>query len=877
MKKLLILLLASMVCLQTIAVPADPTPRTVTQPNGEEITLIMNGDEYIHWAETLDGYTLLINSEFYFCYAQRDVSGSLEPSSYIATEISNRSQEVSAWLQNINKKMFFSENQVYYYMQLREIAEIEKSKRSFETIGVCKIPLILMQYPDRPFTRAKEEFEMLFNQINYYENGFRGSVRDFFLEASYNKLEIEATIVGPYTTVQNAAYYAYEPTPNNNPNYPVFAREAITAACNDGFNFSEFTTTGNTIENLYLIYAGHDKSNGCGTCIWAHHSPGFTYNYGGYSFKTYTASSELEHASGTTLATIGTFCHEFGHTLGAPDYYDINYDIGGKYDGTGNWDLQAHGSGNNNGRVPATPNPRSKVYTYGWANAIELSTPQKCTIPAARIYDNAYFRINIPHSDSYCTEQYFILEYKDQKGFDANTPGKNLLIYRCTENYAGNPYHMNTTSWQRFYPVSANANVKVPEAGTNKQSQYGSINFSTCTWPQTNKTEFTPTSIPGMVTWGGTDVINKSITNIVAHNDFVTFDFDGGGDKSNFHVFLPTYYGCVVTAQSGSTSPVNKGGNFSFKIDLLPTHNKSNLVVTANNDILLPFGDIYTIYNIQEDQIVRITGLEFNTFSITATAYPNGRIIPEGNIQINQGGIQMFEIRPDNGYSINRVIVDGEDMENIKSYTFKNVQSPHSINAFFKTGDLYTINSSKDYFYFEAHTGIPSDTVEVTVSSPDVIANITATVPTGFQISANNGKTWQQGFQIKPNQLPFTVSIRFNPSSVGTVEELLTLKSTEAYAEIKLTGKALLGINDNAIENTIAIFPNPTTGKFTIESGELRIENIEVFDTFGRKVFEQKAESKKQNEIDISNLSSGIYIITIHTDKGMVNKKVVKE
>jgi len=877
MKKFLILFFAVVACLQVFAVPANPKPVTVIQPNGEELTLMMNGDEYIRWAETMDGYTLLINSEFYFCYAHRNAFGDLEPSPFIATEIGNRSHEVSTWLQNVNKKLFYSEEQVYHYMQLREINERELENTRTGTTGVNKIPVLLMQFSDRKFRKTSEDFDMLFNQINYYSSGFKGSFRDFFLESSYNKLDLQSTIFGPFTLDEKAEYYVPESK------WATYAKNSIQKAIAEGVDFSDFTVNGNQIEGIYIIYAGHDQSAGCKTCIWAHAQLSFNYSFGGYLFKRYAASSELEGASGSTLSTIGTFCHEYGHVLGARDFYDTNYEIWGEYDGTGFWDLQASGSYNDGGKTPATPNPRSKITTYGWATAIELNTPQRCTIPVSRIYENAYYRINTPASN-----QYFILENKKKEGFDIGIPGENLLIYRCTENYdaggGGSPsnYPGNTTSWQRFYPVSANAKDKVPEFGTNKKSQYGSINAASCTWPQTNKTDFSNNSTPAMVTLDGTNV-NKPITNIQVHDDFITFDFIGGGSgtKSDYHVFLPAYYGCMITPQSGSISPVNAGGNFSFKLDLLPTHDKSNLVVTSNHTPIVPFGGVYTISNIQADQIVRIEGLQFNTFLVNATAGENGTITPNGEIYVSQGGLQSFEIKPENGYSINEVFIDGENKGKINSYIFKNVLEPHTISATFKKGDVYTINTSISEAYFETKTTVPSDVVITTISSPDVIANISVnTSSSRFQVS-NNGNQWYQAFSIPKNQLPYQLYIRFFPQAgswnEGTFERVLTLKSTEAYAEIKLIGVAGKGVNDNSNENTITVYPNPTTGKLRIENEELRMENVFIFDVYGRKVFEQKVENTINKEIDITNFSSGIYLIEIHTDKGVMHKKVVKE
>jgi len=74
-------------------------------------------------------------------------------------------------------------------------------------------------------------------------------------------------------------------------------------------------------------------------------------------------------------------------------------------------------------------------------------------------------------------------------------------------------------------------------------------------------------------------------------------------------------------------------------------------------------------------------------------------------------------------------------------------------------------------------------------------------------------------------------------------------------------------------DNPITVFPTPTTGELQIISYELRIINVEVFDIYGRN---KKAESRMQNEIDISGLSAGIYFVKITTEQGEVVKKVVK-
>ena len=103
-----------------------------------------------------------------------------------------------------------------------------------------------------------------------------------------------------------------------------------------------------------------------------------------------------------------------------------------------------------------------------------------------------------------------------------------------------------------------------------------------------------------------------------------------------------------------------------------------------------------------------------------------------------------------------------------------------------------------------------------------------------------------------------------------------------------------VGIQEN-IANQIQIYPNPTTGELRIESGELRIENVEIFDVYGKKISSHRLPSSSNSfppplilipppageishhHINISDLSAGVYFVKIYTEKGEVVRKVVKE
>lgn len=78
-------------------------------------------------------------------------------------------------------------------------------------------------------------------------------------------------------------------------------------------------------------------------------------------------------------------------------------------------------------------------------------------------------------------------------------------------------------------------------------------------------------------------------------------------------------------------------------------------------------------------------------------------------------------------------------------------------------------------------------------------------------------------------------------------------------------------------KDEITIHPNPTTGKLLIESEELHIEKIEIFDIFGRK---QNVEVENfwfaEIKIDISHLPAGVYFVKITTQTTTQTKKIIK-
>ena len=86
----------------------------------------------------------------------------------------------------------------------------------------------------------------------------------------------------------------------------------------------------------------------------------------------------------------------------------------------------------------------------------------------------------------------------------------------------------------------------------------------------------------------------------------------------------------------------------------------------------------------------------------------------------------------------------------------------------------------------------------------------------------------------------------------------------------------------NASNKQVSIYPNPTTGNFTIETNSSSKQTLQIVDMNGRIVFTQTIQptpnpSKEGNKINIdaSNLNEGIYNISIFGNEGVTNKRLV--
>lgn len=494
-----------------VAVPARPAPIDIQQPDGTMLTIKLVGDEREHWTTTTDGYQIMRNKSGVYEYTGFLKSGKVVSSGVKVNNVDSRSGNEVDYLKNKSKTILRTGTSNAVLPASSVLKSGSAIASGFPNKGSRKFLMILANFSDTQTSYTQTNFDNLMNETGY--NG-TGSFKDFYFENSNGLLTITTTVTQWVTVPKTHDYYGVEA------NWSEFVMDAVKAADAAGLDFSQFDNDGDkVVESIGVIHQGTGKEvSGKDTDIWSH-----SYNLGKYSAAArtfdgvkvmdYTCQPEIYTTQGL-MSPIGIICHEFGHALGVPDFYDTaDY---ASNDGTGKWDLMSIGSYNGvngiEGCLPAHFNPYLKVY-LGWMTVNQLTSPQAITQVPTVTGTTIPYAVNteILKVNSYTPGEYFLLETKALNGFDKGLPGAGLLIYRVNENQINENWDKNRVN------VGGNQGLYPVVAGTG-------INTASCLFPYLTKTSFTDDSTPNSLDLGG-NTTSKSITNIMRSGANIKFDF----------------------------------------------------------------------------------------------------------------------------------------------------------------------------------------------------------------------------------------------------------------------------------------------------------------------------------------------------------------
>lgn len=525
--------------------------RTVTLSNGLTIKARLCGDEHAHWWQAEDGS----------CF---DVDSLGKGKAVVPQELMSKARSRMAARRQAARR-----------------ANAKKASQRIATNGnTGKFQgqrhglIILVNFADSKFNTSKfgptqTLYYRIANEANYGENNFKGSISDYFKAQSGGQFLLDFDVAGPVTLPNGYSYYGQ----NDDDGYDKRPTKMVREACQavDGsVDFSKYDWDGDgEVEEVFVVYAGngeHDTTNQP-NLIWPHMDNLANYDeeltLDGVTINTYACASELN--SDKTLSGIGTFCHEFSHCMGFPDMYDTASD--GNNFGMGSWDLMDYGSYNGAGYVPAGYSGYEKM-VCGWTTPIELDKPMTVNgMERLAAMGQTYIIYNKGNRN-----EYYILENRQQSGFDKYLPGSGLLIERVDYDKDIWEWNAVNTTNGGYYPEgsstpSYNDHQRITIFHANNIEYDG----NNATYPYASLDSLTDSSQPAATVWNanadGTYLMHCRVYGITQNADgTVAFSFgwaDGNATGTNDSIlFKETFDKCAGTGgNDGKFS-----GNIAFSV-----------------------------------------------------------------------------------------------------------------------------------------------------------------------------------------------------------------------------------------------------------------------------------------------------------------------
>ncbi|MDB9993157.1 choice-of-anchor B family protein [Flavobacteriaceae bacterium] len=178
-------------------------------------------------------------------------------------------------------------------------------------------------------------------------------------------------------------------------------------------------------------------------------------------------------------------------------------------------------------------------------------------------------------------------------------------------------------------------------------------------------------------------------------------------------------------------------------------------------------------------------------------------------------------------------------------------------------------------------------TCEAIVSVLDTINPIFVCAEDQNALITNPDGTYTLPDYISSNEVSATdncsdnLMITQNPSAGTIISNGITIVSFETADDsgnsttcsFELNVILELGFNNNNLSEGLTLYPNPSASFITINSKNQPIENVNINDISGKQIIDFKNLNTETKNIDISNLSKGIYFISINNQ---VVKKLIK-
>ncbi len=467
--------------------------------------------------------------------------------------------------------------------------------------GPFRALCILVDFSDKPSQTNAVEFDTLV----FVDQA--GTVRNYYQEVSYGQVDLVTinlpSSMGWQRAPQTYAYYVDNnygtdsPYPNNSQKLC----EDLVDIVDGVVDFSQYDNDGNGFVDVIMIaHSGRGAEfSGSSSDMWSHKWSIPPRSRDGVFISDYTVMPEYWSNPGDM--TIGVYCHELGHAFGLPDLYDTD---GSSY-GVGYWSLMSYGSWNGSlGSSPAHPDAWCKV-KVGWVTPTNINdNATGVSIPDVETNGSIY-RL---WTSGAAGDEYFLVENRQQIGYDAALPGSGILIWHIDESVLHNNYE-----WYPGHTSYGHYMVALEQADNLFQVEKSLSNGdSGDPYPgSTANVSFSPVSGPNSDSYSASSSF-VAITNISPSSSNMTADFTvsfASGSDDDDPPILPQF-----SLEQNYPNPFN------------PTTSIEYTISTA--------GDVEIIvYNILGHKTAQIASGRHQTGSYTATwdgTNENGEGVPSG-------------------------------------------------------------------------------------------------------------------------------------------------------------------------------------------------------------------------------------------------------
>lgn len=391
----------------------------------------------------------------------------------------------------------------------------------------------------------------------------------------------------------------------------------------------------------------------------------------------------------------------------------------------------------------------------------------------------------------------------------------------------------------------------------------------------------------------------------------------------------------ISTNEGGFVSPdiqhVDFGSDFTFYVE--PDNCHAIASVTVNDEEVELENNSYTITNVTEVQTINVT-FSLIIYEITVTEVENGTISPSGEngvVAANCGEDYSFTIIPDSGFMIHAVLVDGDSIGTMSSYTFQSISRNHTIGAIFDSipegqvivvvnaneggnvsplgtqavdfGTDFSFTATPDDCYEVVSATVNGNVVELTNGSytiENVTEEITIDVTFGlinYNITVNAGEhgtispEGENGIVtvVCGNDITFTITAdeQYKIESVFVDDEDVTDSIEDGvytFENVRDNHSISVTFTENdAVEEimsaSIAVFPNPNNGIFSIDFGGIEGNaTFQLIDARGIVIDSRDINVSDGEMINMDyNLRHGAYFVRIiTTDKVYVEQFIVE-